>query len=184
MVGPGPSQPWKVASWREIPSVKYGSFFFPFSSTSVRALSLSFSPLPLPIPKCSWCSAGPGSVRAEWGFSPLSGRHRSAEHCVPGSVCSHVRVCARKSSEQLRPRAVALSLLPSFFPPSVFRPPSVPCPSSIQLKGSLTLFSFAETVRGALLPGPHWALLFPTALPQHSGPEGVHALQRPQAQDQ
>lgn len=32
----------------ETPSVKYGSFFFPFSSTSVRALSLSFSPLPLP----------------------------------------------------------------------------------------------------------------------------------------
>lgn len=35
----------KTASQQELPSFQYGSFFFPFSSTSVRALSLSFSPL-------------------------------------------------------------------------------------------------------------------------------------------
>lgn len=40
-----PASPGKTASQQELPSFKYGSFFFPFSSTSARALSLSFSPL-------------------------------------------------------------------------------------------------------------------------------------------
>lgn len=40
-----PAGPGKTASQQDHPSFKYGSFFFPFSSTSARALSLSFSPL-------------------------------------------------------------------------------------------------------------------------------------------
>lgn len=51
----GPKDPaghGKTASLQDRPSFKYGSFFFPFSSTSARALSLSFSPL-LSLPSLS-----------------------------------------------------------------------------------------------------------------------------------
>lgn len=124
-----PASHRKTASQQELPFFQYGSFFFPFSSTSARALSLSFSPsLPIPPhPKYSLCSAGPGCGLAvsgpSGGFSPLSGKRQSAEHCVPGGVCS--RVCARalKGSKQLRPRAVVLSLPPSL-PSSLVRSPT------------------------------------------------------------
>ncbi|KAK2082854.1 RNA-binding protein 10 [Saguinus oedipus] len=49
-MGPGPAIQGKTASWQELPSVRYGSFFFPFSSTSAPALSFSFSALSLPLP--------------------------------------------------------------------------------------------------------------------------------------
>lgn len=189
-----PAGPGKTASQQDHPSFKYGSFFFPFSSTSARALSLSLSPPlpPLPVPphpKCSLCSAGPRCGLTVSG--PSGGVPRCpASFGQPSTVClvACVHVCVRVPGKAANSCARGLwrfpSLLPFLLPSSVLRPPSVPCPSSIQLKGSLTLFSCAETVRGALLPGPHCALLFPTALPQHPGPEGVHALQRPQAQDQ
>lgn len=47
-----PASPGKTASQQELPSFKSGSFFFPFSSTSARALSLSFFPL-LSLPSLS-----------------------------------------------------------------------------------------------------------------------------------
>lgn len=191
-----PASPGKTASQQELPSLKYGSFFFPFSSTSARALSLSLSlpsspspPCP-PHPECSLCSAGPGCGLAASGPSGGVFPHCPAGVGQPSTVClvACVHVCVRVPGKAANSCARGLwrspSLLPFLLPSSVLRPPSVPCPSSIQLKGSLTLFSCAETVRGALLPGPHCALLFPAALPQHPGPEGVHALQRPQAQDQ
>lgn len=157
----------------------------------VRSLSLSLPSSPSPPcplhPKCSLCSAGPGCGLAVLG---LSGGlpHCPASFGQPSTVCLvecvHVCVPGKAANSCARGLWLFPSLLPFLLPLSVLRPPSVPCPSSIQLKGSLTLFSCAETVRGALLPRPHCALLFPAALPQHPGPEGIHALQRPQAQDQ
>lgn len=47
-----PASPGKTASQQELPSFKSGSFFFPFSSTSARALSLSFFSL-LSLPSLS-----------------------------------------------------------------------------------------------------------------------------------
>lgn len=116
----------------------------------VRSLSLSLpsSPSPPcpPHPECSLCSAGPGCGLAvsgpSGGFSPLSGKRRSAEHCVPGGVCSRVRARARKGSKQLRPRAVALSLPPSL-PSSLVR-----SPTSLR---SLSLIHPAEGLAHSLL---------------------------------
>lgn len=192
----GPKDPaghGKTASLQDRPSFKYGSFFLPFSSTSARALSLSFSPL-LSLPSLSpLIPSVPCVVLALGCGLAVSGLSGGLLHCPasfgqPSTVCLvecvHVCVPGKAANSCARGLWLFPSLLPFLLPLSVLRPPSVPCPSSIQLKGSLTLFSYAETVRGALLPRPHCALLFPAALPQHPGPEGVHALQRPQAQDQ
>lgn len=147
-----PASHRKTASQQELASFQYGSFFFPFSSTSVRVLSFFLSvpsspSLPIPShPKCSLYSAGLGCGLAvsgtSGGFSPLSGKHRSAEHCVPGGVCSRVRARALKGSKQLRPRAVALSLPPSL-PFSL-----VSSPTSLR---SLSLIHPAEGLAHSLL---------------------------------
>lgn len=89
-----PASHRKTASQQELPSFQYGSFFFPFSSTSARALSLSFSlpsspslPIP-PHPKCSLCSAGPG-----YGLA-VSGPSRGVFPTVRQALVSRA-LCAR-----------------------------------------------------------------------------------------
>lgn len=148
-----PASPRKTASQQELPSFKYGSFSFSPSPAlaRVRSLSLFLSP-PLPpllVPLIPSVACVVLALGVAWqhqgrvgGFPPLSGKRRSAEHCVPGGVCSRVRARARKGSKQLRPRAVALSLPPSL-PSSLVR-----SPTSLR---SLSLIHPAEGLAHSLL---------------------------------
>ena len=139
-----PASPGKTASQQELPSLKYGSFFFPFSSTSARALSLSLSLPSSPTPpsppqtECSLCSAGPGCGLAasgpSGGFSPTV---RQAS--VSRALCAWWRVftcaCACPERQQTAAPEGCGALppsFPSFFPrPFSDLPPfPVPHPSS------------------------------------------------------
>lgn len=155
----------QAASWRELPSVQYGSFSPSPALARACACSLSLSlflslsphtlhSLPSPaalIPECSLCSAGPGCGLAvsgpSGGFSPPSGRRRSAKHRVPDGVCSRVcvRVPGRAASSCARELWRLPSLLPSLPP---FLLPSVRSPTSLR---SLSLIHPAEGLAHSLL---------------------------------
>lgn len=139
-----PASHRKTASQQELASFQYGSFFFPFSSTSVRALSFFLSvpsspSLPIPShPKCSLYSAGLGCGLAVSGTS--GGLFPTVwQASVSRALCAWWRVftCACACPERQQTAApegcgAFPPSFPSFFPCqfSDLPPFPVPHPSS------------------------------------------------------